>query len=287
MKPLFSKHLFLGARLFLCVLLSIVLMTIDRKVDYLESVRSHLSSIIYPVQYLVNLPLKFGDWMSVSFDTRENLLKENEKLKAQNLLLKTHTHKYQSLVLENQRLRGLIEAPIRQGERVLVADVMGVEMDSTTRKFVLNKGSKQGVFLGQPIIDSQGIMGQIVHVGQASSTGMMVTDEEHAVPVEVIRSGIRAIATGESVNAGIRLDYVPPESDVKEGDLLVSTGIGGHFPKGYPVGTVKKVTLHPGDSFMKVKVTPVANLTKTREVLLIWPGISEAEQTETGKVARK
>ena len=271
-----------------CVLASIVLMTVDRKMDYLETVRSHLSSVIYPIQYMVHLPVKVGDWMTESLDARQGLLDENSKLKAQNLLLKTHTHKYQSLVLENERLRGLIESPIRQGERVLVADFMAVEQDSTTRKFVLNKGSKQGVYIGQPIVDSSGVMGQVVHVSSSSSTGMMVTDNEHGIPVEVIRSGIRAIATGESLSREMRLDYVPPESDVREGDLLVSSGLGGHFPKGYPVGKVSQVYLHPGDNFMMIKVKPVANLAKAREVLLVWPGMSdlEAEMNPGEMVAR-
>ncbi len=256
--------------------------------DYLETVRTHLSTVVYPVQYLVNLPVKIGDWMSESLDTRDNLLKENAELKAQNLLLKTHTHKYQSLVLENQRLRGLIESPIRQGERVLVADFMAVEQDSSTQKFVLNKGSGEGVYLGQPIVDSQGIMGQVVHVGLSSSTGMKVTDSEHAVPVEVIRSGVRAIAIGEGVSGEMRLDFVPPESDINEGDLLVTTGLGGHFPDAYPVGTVSEVTLHPGDNFMMIKVKPVANLTKAREVLLVWPGISDLDmEASPGQVATR
>lgn len=262
-------------------------MTVDRKMDYLESVRSHLSSVIYPIQYLVNLPVRMGDWMSESLDARDNLLKENTKLKAHNLLLKTHTHKYQSLVLENQRLRGLIESPIRQGERVLVADIMAVQRDSSTRTFILNKGSNDGVYFGQPVVDSHGVMGQVVHVGPSSSTGMMVTDGEHAVPVEVIRSGIRAIAKGEGIGGGMQLDYVPPESDVREGDLLVSTGLGGHFPKGYPVGKVSAVTLHPGDNFMVIKVRPVADLAKAREALLVWPGVSEVGQPTTGKVATR
>ena len=264
------------------------MMTVDRKMDYLETVRSHLSSVVYPVQYLVHLPVKVGDWMSESLTARDNLLKENTKLKAQNIMLKTHTHKYQSLVLENQRLRGLIESPIRQGERVLVADFMAVEQDSSTHKFVLNKGSKNGVYLGQPIVDSDGVMGQVVHVGSSSSTGMMVTDGEHSVPVEVIRSGVRAIATGEGFSGEMRLDYVPQESDIQEGDLLVSTGLGGHFPKGYPVGKISQVVSHPGDNFIMIKVQPIANLAKAREVLLVWPGISdvEAESNPGEMVAR-
>ena len=263
-------------------------MTVDRKLDYLETVRSHLSSVVYPVQYLVHLPVKIGDWMSETLNSRQALLKKNSSLNAQNLLLKTHTQKYQSLVLENQRLRGLIESPIRQGERVLVADLMAVEQDSATHKFVINKGSKNGVFLGQPIVDSEGILGQIVHVGQSSSTGMMVTDSEHGIPVEVIRSGVRAIATGESSGREMRLDYVPPESDVKEGDLLVSSGLGGRFPKGYPVGKVSGVVLHPGDNFMMITIQPIAKLTKAREVLLVWPGISDPEAEQSpGEVATR
>ncbi len=270
------------------MLAAIILMTMDRKMDYLESVRSQLSVVIYPIQYLVNLPIKTGDWASESFAARDSLLKENVKLKTQNILLKTHTHKYQSLVLENQRLRGLIESPIRQGERVLVADFMAVEQDGSTRKFVLNKGLKDGVYLGQPIIDSQGIMGQVVHVGPSSGTGMMVTDSEHSIPVEVIRSGVRAIATGEGFGGEMRLDFVPQESDVQEGDLLVSSGLGGHFPKGYPVGKVSQVVLHPGDNFMMIKVRPVANLAKAREVLLVWPGITDLEaEKNPGKVVAR
>ncbi len=264
------------------------MMTVDRKMDYLETVRSHLSSVVYPVQYLVHLPVKAGDWASESLAARDDLLKENTKLKAQNILLKTHTHKYQSLVLENQRLRGLIESPIRQGERVLVADFMAVEQDSSTHKFVLNKGSSSGVYLGQPIVDSDGVMGQVVHVGPSSSTGMMVTDGEHSVPVEVIRSGVRAIATGEGFSGEMRLDYVPQESDIQEGDLLVSTGLGGHFPKGYPVGKVSQVVQHPGDNFIMIKVQPIANLAKAREVLLVWPGISEIEaEKNPGKMVAR
>ncbi len=263
-------------------------MTVDRKMDYLETVRSHLSSVVYPIQYLVNLPVKVGDWMSESLEARENLLKENAKLKAQNLLLKTHTQKYQSLALENQRLRGLIESPIRQGERVLVADFMAVEQESSSHKFILNKGSKNGVYIGQPIVDSSGVMGQVVHVGASSSTGMMITDSEHAIPVEVVRSGVRAIATGESIRQEMRLDYVPPESDIQEGDLLVSSGLGGHFPEGYPVGKVSEVSLHPGDNFMMIKVQPVANLAKAREVLLVWPSVSDVDiESDPGKVATR
>lgn len=261
-------------------------MTVDRRMDYLETVRSHLSSVIYPVQYIVDLPIKVGDWMSESLEDRDNLLTENGKLKAENLLLKNHTHKYQTLVLENQRLRGLIESPIRQGERVLVADFMSVEQDSTTHKFVLNKGTSDDVYIGQPIVDSLGVMGQIVHIGPSSSTGMMVTDSEHAIPVEVIRSGVRAIATGEGLSGKMRLDYVPPESDIKEGDLIVSSGLGGHFPDGYPVGKVSEVTLHSGDNFMMIKIQPVANLTKAREVLLVWPGMTDVDM-QPGNVATR
>ncbi len=263
-------------------------MTVDRRMDYLESVRGYLSSVVYPVQYLVNLPVRVGDWMSEALTSRQQLLEENERLRAQNLLLKTHTQKYQALVLENQRLRGLIESPIRQGERVLVADMMAVEQDTSTQKFVINKGSKEGVYIGQPIVDAKGVMGQIVHVGQSSSTGMMVTDHEHALPVEVIRSGVRAIASGVGAKGEMRLDYVPPESDIKEGDLLVSSGLGGHFPEGYPVGVVSKVDLHPGDKFMQIRVRPVASLAKAREVLLVWPEVNEFEfETRPGKVAHR
>lgn len=260
-------------------------MTVDHRKDYLESVRSQLSMVVYPIQYLVTLPIKAGDLFSESMETRNDLMHENAQLKAQNLLLSNHTQKYQSLELENQRLRGLIESPIRQGERVLVADLLAVEHASSAHKFVLNKGSRSGLYLGQPIVDSSGVVGQIVHIGPMSSTGMMVTDKDHAIPVEVMRSGVRAIATGQGYGGEMRLDYVPQESDIKEGDLLVSSGLGGHFPKGYPVAKVSQVTLDPGENFMVVKVKPVASLTRAREVLLLWPGITDVDAAGPSRVA--
>lgn len=262
-------------------------MTVDHKLDYLERVRSQISSVVYPVQYVVDLPVKLGNWISTSLISRKTLLEENARLRAQNLLLKTHSQKFESLTLENQRLRGMIESPVRNGERVLVADLLAVEQESTTHKFVINKGSKQGIYMGQPIVDARGVMGQIVHVGPVSSTGMMITDAEHAVPVEVNRNGVRAIASGEGLSGKMRLDFVPPESDIKEGDLLVSSGLGGHFPKGYPVGKVSVVSANPGGDFMMIEVAPIARLDKAREVLLVWPGISEPDAEDPGQVATR
>lgn len=262
------------------------MMTVDHRLDYLETVRSYLSTVVYPVQYVVNLPVEVGSFVSESLVSRKALMDENHQLREENLLLKTRSQKFDTMVLENQRLRGLIESPIRQGERVLVADLLAVQQATDTHKFVLNKGKNDGVFLGQPIVDERGVLGQIVHVGPVSSTGIMVIDTEHAIPVEVNRSGVRAIAVGNGFNADLRLDFLSPESDVKEGDLLISSGMGGHFPKGYPVGKVKTVAMHPGENFMQVNVEPIASLAKAREVLLLWPGIAAAEEeTEIDPVA--
>lgn len=266
------------------MIVSIVMMTVDHRFDYLETVRSYLSTVVYPVQYLVNLPVQVGDAVSESLVSRQELMEENRRLREENLLLKTRSQKFDTMVLENQRLRGLIESPIRQGERVLVADLLAVQQANERHKFVINKGGNEGVFLGQPIVDERGILGQIVHVGPVSSTGMMVVDSEHAVPVEVNRSGVRAIAVGGGFDENLRLDYVQPDADVKEGDLLVTSGMGGHFPKGYPVGKVTRVKMHPGENFLQVRVQPIASLTKAREVLLLWPGISE-QSAEVDPVA--
>jgi rod shape-determining protein MreC len=154
---------------------------------------------------------------------------------------------------------------------------LAVEPDPATRHIVLDKGSQQGVYLGQPIIDAHGIMGQVVHVGPFSSTGMLITDVSHAHPVRINRNGHRAIATGTGAGNALELSYVPLNADVREGDLIVSSGLDGRFPPGYPVGQVSRVQLDSGASFAKIAMVPTARLSRAYEALLVWPPYKSAE----------
>ena len=246
-------------------------MTVDHRHGHLETVRSTLSVVVYPIQYLVNLPIEMGQWMMNSLVTRESLLNENARLRKEHLLLSSKLQKFAALEVENQRLNELLESSFKVGERVLVAELLAVALERFKRQVVINKGAKEGAYDGQPIVDAEGIMGQIVHVGPFSSTVMLITDPSHAIPVQVNRNGLRAIAIGTGATNSLELEYVPNNADIRVDDLLVSSGLGSRFPPGYPVGRVTNVSVDPGQPFAKVTVIPSAKLDRSREVLLVWP----------------
>ncbi len=253
-------------------------MTIDHRQHHVETVRSALSVVVYPFQYLVNLPVEMGQWVVNSLVTRESLLKENARLREEHLLLSSKLQKFAALEVENQRLNELLESSFKVGERVLVAELLAVELERFQRQIVINKGSREGAFNGQPVVDAAGIMGQIVHVGPFSSTVMLITDASHAIPVQVNRNGLRAVAIGTGATNNLELEYIPNNADIRVGDLIVSSGLGSRFPPGYPVGQVTRVAIDPGEPFAKVTAIPSAKLDRSREVLLVWP------QDQTGEV---
>lgn len=246
-------------------------MTVDHRESHLESVRSVLSTVVYPLQYVVDLPVKAGRWMSESFTTRKMLLEENRRLREERLYLNSRLQRFFVLEQENNRLRELLESSMRLSERVLVAELVSVELEPFRRQVVLNKGRRDGVYDGQPVVDAGGIMGQVVHVGPFSSTVLLITDPTHAIPVQVNRNGLRAIAVGTGRNDRLLLEHLPTNSDIKKGDLIISSGLGRRFPRGYPVGTVTEMDLEPGEPFARIEVQPSAKLSQSLEVLLVWP----------------
>lgn len=246
-------------------------MNVDHRESHLESVRSVLSTLVYPIQYVVNLPVKTGRWISESFVTHKILLEENQRLRQERLLLNSRLQRFSVLQEENRRLRELLESSMKLSEKVLVAELVSVELEPFSRQIVLNKGQNDGVYDGQPVVDSGGIMGQIIHVGPFSSTALLITDPNHALPVQVNRNGVRAIAVGTGQDDRLLLEHLPTNSDIKEGDLVVSSGLGRRFPRGYPVGTVTEVNLEPGEPFANIVVRPSASMNKSMEVLLVWP----------------
>lgn len=253
------------------VLASIVLMTLDHRDDDLEKFRAALTLVVYPLQYAVNLPVTGGQWLAESLETRHTLLSQNEHLRETNLLLRSRLQKFSAIEAENARLRELLDSSVKFGDRVLVADLVAVELEPSSRQIVLDKGSNDGVYIGQPIVDATGIMGQVTHVSPFSCTGMLITDPSHAIPVQVNRSGLRAIAVGTGADDMLQLAYIPNNADIRVGDLLVTSGMGGRFPGGYPVGQVTSVDPRPGEPFAKVTAKPTAQLKRAREVLLVWP----------------
>ncbi|MGH8509994.1 MAG: rod shape-determining protein MreC [Gammaproteobacteria bacterium] len=270
-KPLFRRGPLLGFRLGLLLLTSLGLMIVDHRREQLEDVRGALSLVVYPLQYVVNLPQELVRVARKALVTQTSLIAENRHLRRQNLMLRTRSQRFAALEAENMRLRELLESSLEVSERVLVADVIALELVPPSRTVVLDKGSQQGVYQGQPIIDGDGIMGQIIHVNPISSTALLITDISHALPVQINRSGVRAIASGSGSVDGLELAHVPLNADVKRGDLIVSSGLDGRFPAGYPVGVVTEISVDPGEPFAKVMAVASAKVEQAREVLLLWP----------------
>ena len=246
-------------------------MAVDHKQGHLKSVRSILSTLVYPLQYVVNIPVRVGNWMSESLVTQTNLLEENNRLRDEHLLLSSRLQKFNVLEEENKRLRELLESSVRLGERVLIAELLAVELEPFRRQIVIDKGQREGVFDGQPVVDATGVMGQIIHVAPFSSTVLLITDPKHALPVQINRNGLRAIAVGTGQDNMLLLENVPTNADIIKGDLVISSGLGHRFPRGYPVGTITSINMVLGETFLKVVLTPSAQLDKSREVLLVWP----------------
>jgi len=260
-------------------MLSISLMVMDHRFQATNFVRSTLSIVVYPLRYLVNLPSDIINWTSDSFVSHTTLEEQNQTLKIQNQLLQAKLQKYASLKAENANLRALlksVEKNEEQFERVLVAEILSVDLDPFRRQLVLNKGMGSDIYIGQPIVGSQGVIGKIVHVGPLSSTAMMITDPGHSLPVQINRNGVRAIAVGNPKNNQLSLIHQPNNADIKVDDLLVTSGLGCFFPPGYPAGRVVEVNTNPSLPFAQIIVEPTAQLDRNREVLLVWPSHRQA-----------
>ncbi len=245
-------------------------MVADHSEHYLKSVRSLLSTAVYPLQLLAQLPVSVTDWTSEIFVARENLQEENRRLKEENLQLRIRQQKLEAEESENMRLRDLLQSSPKLSDRVLVAELVAVDLTPFRQQVLINKGSQAGAFEGQPVVDANAIIGQIIHVNPFTATVLMITDATHSLPVQVNRNGLRAIATGSGDNDRLNIPHLPLNADIRAGDLLVTSGLGGHFPAGYPVATVTAVSRDEGRSFTTVEATPNAKLDQIREVLLVW-----------------
>lgn len=270
-KPLFFSRPSALARLAVVGIVSVALMTADHRGRHLDTVRGVLATLVYPLQYAVDLPIQAGTFLAETITTRSELLGQNERLRRESLRIQSKLEKFAELEAENQRLRKLLDSSTKVSERVLIAELLSVDMAPFSRKIVLNKGTRDGVYSGQSLIDSNGIMGQVVHAGPFSSNALLITDPSHALPVQAHRTGLRAVAVGTGPLNLLELLHIPNNADIRVGDLLVTSGLGGRFPPGYPVGHVISVERDRGRPFSNVRVEPTARLERNREVLLVWP----------------
>lgn len=255
-------------------------MTLDQRTEYVRHVRIGLSVLVYPLQYTLNLPGEFFNWGSTTFSSRTALQEDNAVLKTQNQLLKAQLQKLTYIEAENRHLRELLQSSKRVGERVLIAELLSVDLDPYRKQAVINKGSSDdALYKHQPLVDANGVMGKLVHISTMNSTAMLITDPNHALPVQVLRNGLRAIAVGTGSKGLLELPHLPNNADIIVGDLLVTSGLGCIFPVGYPAAKVVKVDTNPSLPFARIFAEPVAGLDRSREVLLIWP--SQKNQPET------
>lgn len=269
---MFTRGPQIGLRLFFLAILSIVLMVLDQREHYVAPLRNALTALVTPMQYLVDAPVRGVQTLNDNLSTREKLLAENASLKAKQLLLQAELQKLISLQNENAQLRALLQSsPRLQNRRIAIAHLLAVSTDPLISELVLDKGHNHGVYNGQPVLDANGIMGQIIQVGPMTSRLLLISDLRSAVPVQDVRNGVRGIVIGQGHLAKMLLTDIPDTVDVKENDLLVTSGLGGHFPEGYPVGVITKVQHDTGAQFTHIEVTPSAQLNRNQPVLLIWP----------------
>lgn len=269
---LFIEAPALAFKTVLLVAAAILIMLFDRREGALGPVRSTLSVVVYPLQWAVDAPFALGRWVGENLASRQQLIDRAAALQAQNLKDQVRLQRMAALEVENARLRELMRSSARLVERVAVAELLSVDLDPFRHRVVVDKGISDGVYEGMPIVDSSGVMGQIVSVGPLDSQAILITDASHALPVEINRNGLRTIAVGTGDIDRLELPYLPNSADVREGDLLVTSGLGGRFPRGYPVGIVRKVTRDPTAAFATIDAAPAAALNRSREVLMVFTG---------------
>jgi rod shape-determining protein MreC len=263
------------------ILVSAALIAADARFDKLTPVRSTLATGLAPVYWLGNAPYRFSDWFSGLFVSREDLQGENEELKARMLILERRALKYAALASENNELRRLLNSSEVLDDRVVVGEVVGVSPDPFSHEIIINKGQSDGVTTGQAVLDAEGLMGQIVQTSQFTSRVLLVSDSSHAVPVEVVRNGLRSVLLGNGEVNQLDLVHVPDTADIREGDTLVSSGLGGRFPRGYPVAEVSQIIKEPGEPFVTIRARPMARLNQSRLVLVVFqPEPRERRESE-------
>ncbi len=270
--PLFSGSGTGALRLALYAMAAVALMVADHHGRFLSMAKDKLALVAYPLLRAVDLPIRAGRWLGETFSERSALNARNRELERRWLLDQARLNRLPALEAENRRLRELLESSPKLGDRVLVAELLDVDLDPYSHRVALNKGSVDGVYRGQPVADANGIVGQVESVTPLSAFAMLISDPSHAIPVAVNRTGLRTIAYGTGQTDRLVLRDLTASADVAKDDLIVASGLGGRFPNGYPVGRVVDIQANPGDAFLTVIVAPSAALNRSREVLLVWPG---------------
>jgi rod shape-determining protein MreC len=291
-RPILGRGPSLGVRFTFFVALSMALIGFDRRTDYLETARDWLSTGLNPFYSVVQAPLDWWGWMSGSVADRTTLQEENARLQRDVRNLRVRLLQYDALSEENRRLRAIRSAAQGIAGRTLIAEIMQVSLDPFRHRVRINQGSENGVFKGQPVLDAFGIVGQVARVDRYGAEVILISDPEHATPVQINRNGVRSIAEGTGDMRKLSVASLTVEADIKVDDLLVSSGLDDIFPRGYPVARITKVERNPAAAFAIIEAKPLAQLDRAREVMLLWferpgtePGTQSPGQTGKGEAA--
>ncbi|WP_411971106.1 rod shape-determining protein MreC [Halomonas rhizosphaerae] len=255
----------------LCVILASALMFADTRFTRMEPVRAQLSTLVAPIQWLVSLPSDVLNWASLALSDQRALVDENRRLREQILTLSHRVQRMASLTAENVRLRELLAATRQRDMPYITAELLSLDPDPFTHQMVIDRGRRDGVYVGQPVLDASGLVGQITATSAYSSRVLLLADASHALPVQVNRNGLRFVLQGAGSYDALNVTHVPDTADIREGDLLTTSGLGGRFPPGYPVARVSEVVHDPGQPFARVTAAPVAQLQRSRHFLLLFP----------------
>ncbi|PYA33202.1 rod shape-determining protein MreC, partial [Serratia marcescens] len=270
MKPIFSRGPSLQLRLFLAVIAAIGLIVADSRLGTFVKIRNYMDTAVSPFYFLANGPRKVLDSVSETLATRQQLELENRALRQELLLKNSDILLLGQFKQENARLRELLGSPLRQDEHKMVTQVISTGSDPYSDQVVIDKGSDNGVYEGQPVISDKGVVGQVVAVAKVTSRVLLICDASHALPIQVLRNDIRVIAAGSGCADDLQLEHLPNNTDIRVGDVLVTSGLGGRFPEGYPVAVVSSVKVDNQRAYTVIQARPTAGLQRLRYLLLLW-----------------
>ena len=291
MKPIFSRKSSLQLRLFLALLVAIGVIIADSRMGAFTKVRTYMDTAVSPFYFLANGPRQILDSISQTLASRQQLELENKTLHRELMLKNSELLLLGQFKQENARLRELLGSPLRQDEQKMVTQVISTATDPYTDQLVIDKGSVNGVYEGQPVISDKGVVGQVIGVGKITSRILLICDAAHALPIQVLRNDIRVIAAGNGCSEDLQLEHLPANTDIRVGDVLVTSGLGGRFPEGYPVGVVSSVKLDTQRAYTVIKARPTAGLQRLRYLLLLWGadrnGVAPMAPDEVHRIANE
>ena len=267
---MFATGSSINVRLLIAIIAAVALLITEYRSERLMPLRATLSVFTDPLKYLVDLPVSLFENASETLTSYDTLKTENTTLREQQLVNKTQLLKFESLEKENIRLRALLENSFKLGEQVLIAELLSINLAPYEHMMVVNKGTRFGVHPRPPVMDENGVVGQVFRALPLSSEIMLITDPNHAIPVQVNRNGLLTIAVGSGISNQLNLPYLPNNADIQAGDLLITSGLGGTFPAGYPVGVVDDFPQTSNKSITHITATPKALLDRNRELLIVW-----------------